>query len=79
MKKPDWFVAMLLWIGVKWRNVKSFFDFTAELYTHEKLETLPCGHGVSKEYRDRHGDVVRRDYTVIVSDHALPPAGSTTV
>jgi hypothetical protein len=79
MKRPDWFVWILLRVGIFWRNMKSRFDFGAELHTREKLETLPCGHGVAKEYRNESGEVVRQDYTVIVSDHALPSAGSTSV
>jgi len=76
MKRPDWYVWILLWLGVTWRNLRSFFTPRAELHTKEALEVLPCGHGVSKEYRDASGEVVRRDYTVVVSDHALPAANS---
>ena len=67
--RPDWYVGLLLRVGILWRNLKALFSGN---HIRETYEKLPCGHGVKKVY-----DTGRQDYTVVVSDHALPKTGST--
>lgn len=76
--RPNWYVRLLLLLGVWWRNIKHIKRDENHLRQHESYETIPCGHGIKKTYKDESGNVVRQDYTVVLADNLLPPVGSTT-
>ena len=79
MKKPNWYVALLLKVGIVYRNFLRVLRGTDanDLKQREYYESISCGHGVRREYRDKNGELRRQDYTVVLSNEAIKPASGS--
>lgn len=75
--RPNWYVRLLLQLGIWWRNIKHIKRDESHLRQHEYYESIPCGHGIKKTYKDESGTIVRQDYTVVLSDKTLPSVGGS--